>query len=421
MAHIVVCESNESGMECMKRAMELGHRITFIRGTTMQFYLNNDLSRFVLNRIHRLINLKVTTNPDTLLEAFQSIMVEESIDAVIAPFERSIEAVATACYKMNLPFTNTEGVLNARDKVQARKRIAEAGLLSIRFKRVHSVDAALVAGKQIGYPVIMKPVSGFDSWMARRVDSPGEAKIAAQKILDGAKTVPESVKEQYDRGILVEEYIPGDLLSAEIGILNGNKYRFMISGRALAKTNECVEMGSTIPTNISVDKAEQCFDYAEKVCEALGLDMGIFHIELKLTEKGPNLIEANPRLMGGVMPNIYKIATGSSIHDYLIDIHTGKEIPPPLPKAQGVTTVRKIMPMTDGVLAKNFDLSWVEADRHVRHFFKDKIKHEREVKGLEVLGRIMVWGENQDAAYEKADRMIEQMEKTIGVELYHAG
>jgi biotin carboxylase len=63
------------------------------------------------------------------------------------------------------------------------------------------------------------------------------------------------------------------------------------------------------------------------VARSVGLDFGIFHIEIILGKHGPVLVEANPRIMGGNMPTVFKLATGIDAYDLLVDMYLTRGLP----------------------------------------------------------------------------------------------
>lgn len=391
--------------------------MTFIGGK-MQWYPKNESTREVLGRIDRLVELEVTSDPESLKEAIRQVVAEEPVDATLAQDETAVEATAIACEALGLPFTSAEGVQNARDKARARELLARDGLPSARYARVHNVEAAVEAAEAIGYPVIVKPVSGLDSIMAFRADDARQARDAAQEIVEEADKLPVQIREQFTRGILVEEYVSGTLLSAEIGLLDGQAYRFMVSGRSLCAENECLEMGVEMPANLEPSQVESCFEYAEDVCKALGLDLGVFHVEMMMTDRGPILVETNPRLMGGLSTTIYQLATGEDISDNVISIYLRRPPENKRLEPQAHVTVRRLMPLEDGRLADTIDLSWMEdTGDHLARFVGYKVSSGERVKRLEVIGRILVRGETWAVANSRANQLLDRFEESLGVGL----
>ena len=132
------------------------------------------------------------------------------------------------------------------------------------------------------------------------------------------------VKEQFSRGILVEQRLAGQMVSVEIGIRGDETHVLMVSGRQNGEIDECLPMGIFMPWYLPQSEYAQCVDYAERVCQMLGLTFGLYHIEIMLTASGPILVEANARLMGGIMTRVYRVVTGGyAIEDASLRLHAG--------------------------------------------------------------------------------------------------
>ena len=403
----------------MRRAKELGHTVSFVRSTTFQFYPDNAETAAVLKSLDRRVSVESTADPGTLELALRGLVDDDPPDAVISQIEFSVEATAVACNRLGLPFTNVDGVRNARNKAKARHMIAHAGLPTARHRTVTSAREAAEAAEELGFPVVLKPVSGTNSMLAYRADNAPEALAAAKKAFASMGGLPQMIREQFSRGMIVEDHLAGELVSAEVGVLNGRFYRFMVSGAPRARENECIELGAFMPAALSVDQREACFAYAEGVCRVLGLDFGIFHIELIFTKDGPVLVEANPRLMGGIMPFLYKMNTGKDIHDYEIAIHLRQEINEPVPPPTNYfLTARTPMTRNAGRLAARIDLSWLDDYRDlILAYFPAKVEPGADVGQNEILLRYVVGDRDLSVATELADFLVDRFEQSLGIEL----
>ncbi len=65
--------------------------------------------------------------------------------------------------------------------------------------------------------------------------------------------------------------------------------------------------------------------------EALGLDFGPAHTEIRLGPGGPVVIEVNPRLAGGRIPTLVQLATGIDLVGAAVDVAIGEPQPLPAP------------------------------------------------------------------------------------------
>lgn len=421
MSHILFIDANVPAIDAMRRAKSHGHTVSLIRSTSFQFYPKTGETYRVFESLDRDLQVASTTDVDLLTECVRGVLDEESIDAVIAQSEFAVEAASDVTDRLGLRFTSTEAVRNARDKGRARDLLRRAGLATPAHRVVDDIAELPDAVAEVGLPVVVKPLSGADSMLAYRADDLAGAVAAGKRIEAAAGELPDMIREQFSRGILVERHLQGRLVSAEVGALNGRFYRFMVSGRPRSRYNECIELGSFMPADLSESQRVECFAYAERVCAALGLDLGIFHIEMIFTDDGPVLVEANPRLMGGIMPELYQLLTGRNIHDYEISIYLGEPVTEAIPPAgPELVTSRKIMPRFAGTLAPTLDWSWWKAQEHrVSALHLYRLEPGLAVAADEVLARYVIRSEDRDAATALAGELLDGFEDMLGIPLHH--
>ncbi|CAO3433015.1 ATP-grasp domain-containing protein [Azospirillum doebereinerae] len=414
--HVLIIDSNLPGFETIRRAKQRGYHVSFIR-SKYRLYSETEAIRKVVYDTDTVVTIDDPTDIGELRHAIETVKRHRPIDGVITQLEICVDVVARICAEMGLSFTDARAVERARDKAKAREIIQQAGLRSARFQVVRTPSEAYEAAQSLGVPVIIKPQTGYDSLFACPAQTPEEAQAAAARLLDGIDRVPEQIRPQLRRGILVEELLQGPLVSAEIGVARGRFHRFMISGRTRAVENECIELGAIMPADLPEAERERCFDYAEDVARALGLDLGILHIELIVTKDGPALVEVNPRLMGGVMPGLYNNLTGDNIFDRLLDIHLGLDIPTSARSVGGFISSRKIMVQADGRLADRIALDWVKDVPNLIHFDPYILRPNEAVKRLDILARYQIRGEDLRDADTTAAGLLDRFEAELGVAL----
>jgi biotin carboxylase len=420
MAHILFADMSQAGVWTMRRAVRQGHRVTLVLSTSTRTYAVDDAFSRLLDELARVVEIPRTDDEEALAEAIGAVHAADPVDAVISQCDPILEALAAVCERLALPFTSSVGIGNARDKARARRRLAEAGLRSARFDTADTAEAATAAADRIGYPVVVKPLSGLDSMLAAHARDAGEVAAAASAILASARdpATPDQIRALLDRGILVEEYLAGELVSAEVGVLDGTCHRFLVSGRSRGRHNDCVELGAALPADIAPDTVRQCFEYAENVCRALGLDFGVFHVEIMLTARGPALVEVNPRVMGGVMTRLYEILTGVDFCDFVIDIHLGRIPRPVALDSTRTVTARRIMPLSDDRLGDRLDLSWLDREAtDIVNFENFRLTAGAAVRRQEVLGRYAVVGADWAGAMHRADDLLRDFERHLGIPL----
>ena len=420
MAHILFGDMSQAGLLTLRAALALGHQVTFVRGLSARHYVADESFHELAGRVTEVVDVAESADVDQLVAAIGDVHARRPVDAVISQCDPMMEALALACERLGLRYTSSRGIGNARDKARARTVLEQAGLTSARFAVVHTRTDAVAAAERIGFPVVVKPVSGLDSILASRADSPAEVATAAGEILATVadEGQPKRMREQYGRGILVEEHLGGELVSAEIGVLDGRSYRFLVCGRSRGRENDCVEVGAVLPANLPEERVAECFDYAERVCRLLGLDFGVFHVELMLTDRGPVLVEVNPRVMGGVMTRLYEILVGTDFCEYVIDLHLGREPKVSVLTSPRTITARRLMPTADGTLPATADVSWLGgADTGIVNFENLGIRPGSAVRRQQVIGRYAVLGDNWTEAMRRANDLIPRFADSIGIPL----
>jgi biotin carboxylase len=419
MAHLLFVDANEPGIATLGIAKDLGHRVTFVRSTEHVLFHETPAALATLARLDRIVEVGLASDPEQLIKAVGAVVVDDPVAQVITQSGFCVAATAQMADALGLAFTDPAAVLAARNKAITRRLLRGHGLPSARYVLIHELGEAEEAAARVGFPIVVKPAGGENSMLAYRVNNPNELRMVVAGVFAEIDNLAPLMRDQFSLGVLIEQHLAGELVSAEIGRLDGVSYRFMVSGRIRARHNECVEMGALMPAPLSPADRDACFTYGEQVCKALGLDRGIFHLEMIMTRDGPVLVEANPRLMGGVMPSLYRNVTGHEIRADLVQIHTG-QAPEPPPPANRLVTSRKIMSWSAATLADRIDLGWLaEHGDDVVAFDDYGIRPGRTVGEQQILGRVQVTGPTLAAATARADRIVEQMAESLGISLIH--
>jgi biotin carboxylase len=159
--------------------------------------------------------------------------------------------------------------------------------------------------------------------------------------------------------------------------------------------------------------------YAADVLHALGLDLGIFHLEVMLTDRGPILIEANPRLIGGTGPWLLRHAFDVDIFDPLIRVFTGGHLDasPLHPSRYAVS--RLIGSTRDATCPAKLQLEWLTEYRdnmaHWQLFVTPGTHIPRVRSNHDYIGSCVVTGPTATATEALADEIIGRLSETLDV------
>jgi argininosuccinate lyase len=255
-----------------------------------------------------------TSDLDTVLATARALGRDARIAGVTSSSEYYIETAASCARTLELPGPSPEAVRSCRHKGTQREILEAAGLGGPAFVRARTVAEVRDAG--IGYPVVVKPCSGSGSVGVRLCANDAEATAHAARLLHASEN---------ERGLsvpaelLVEEYLTGPEYSVE-----------MFAGCAVATTDKhigplpwFVETGHDTPSRQPADRRRMLTDAAREAVAALDLRWGAAHVELRLAATGAQIIEVNPRLAGGMIPDLVQRAYGVDLIDAQIRAAVG--------------------------------------------------------------------------------------------------
>lgn len=418
MTHLVFVDSNFAGIGGLSRAKALGYQFSAVMSEGLMLYHMNDATRRALAGADRVLWIDRTTDRTQLAGALRQILAERPIDAVISHLEYCVEPLAQVCVELGLRYTNLDAVRLARNKHLCRERLRSARVPSARFAFARTLDEAVAGFRAVGAPAVVKPASGSDSLLAAIVNDEAGLRRAAAAALDGVAALPPTLHEQFGRGIVIEEKLVGELVSVELGMLDGRPLHYVITGRYRGSADETIELGGFMPARLDPATWRACEGYAVRVCRALDLDLGIFHLEMIVTAGGPRLVEANPRMMGGAGPILYERYTGHSIHDHLMALHLGSPLPVPALPWGRVVSSHRLNADRDGVIAAGARFAWLaEYAPHIAYLDTELLVPGHVVAAGKTLGRFQLVHESHELLDEMASTVLARFESEIGIPL----
>ncbi|HDZ2946937.1 TPA: ATP-grasp domain-containing protein, partial [Klebsiella pneumoniae] len=332
MKHIVVINSSEfSGVELLDKLLKEQYKVSYFRN--LAYIRDWDSSRTddVLRRLHNVIDLPNTHTPEIVRDAVGILNDSQPVDALICIDDFSLEAAACAAEHINVPFSSVNAVKTTKNKLLSRQILEGTDKNApwvIHERDYHKLPSVLAS---VELPVIVKPVTSASSRLAYIIKERAQINLLINNIEEEINELPSSYTDFFNRGFLVEKYLTGPLVSVEIGRIGNSYYPFMVTSRIRCASDNVIELGSVMPSSLNDKEEQECFKLAISALDKIGLDNGIFHIEMIYTNSGPAIVEVNGRLGGRTIPVLYELATGNSMFEHLIDISQRAE-----PKAESV-------------------------------------------------------------------------------------
>ncbi|GCE15619.1 ATP-grasp domain-containing protein [Tengunoibacter tsumagoiensis] len=239
------------------------------------------------------------------------VTTQEPIDAVACFHEGSIHAAARVVDLLQVPGNSYQSVRTMRDKYLTSIALKKANVPAPRTALVVTLDEAYRAAEEIGYPLIIKPQAGAVSQGVVKVHHPEELKEAYQVISTifqqeyferGAQKVANLASEFYMddiEGVLLQEFVPGFEVAIDL-VYGQGEYLVLAIHDKPHQWDEpyFIERMYVTPSHFSEAVQQALIETAIRGLKAVGAETGAAHVELRVTETGPKIIEINGRLGG---------------------------------------------------------------------------------------------------------------------------
>ena len=280
-----------------------------------------------------------------LAEAAREMAARHKIVGVMCWDEPLVLAAAEFAAEFGVPGLSLDGVYGCRDKYRTRSVLSAAGIRQPGFDLASSVKHARAAAARIGYPVVFKPRAlGASIGVVLAADE-RELDHAFQVASDASK----AGRNQRFRGAIIEGYAPGPEISID-GAVHAGEYQPMFIARKESGFEPFFEeIGHVVDAADPLLADRPLMSLLAQAHQALGVKDAITHTEVRLTDRGPVIIEVNGRLGGDLIPFIGKLATGIDPGEVLVDVASGRR-PQVAATNRGVVGIRFGYPAQDCVV-----------------------------------------------------------------------
>jgi len=235
-------------------------------------------------------------------------------DGIATFVELSVPLVARLCETLGLPGHTPAAVDSARNKHATRAALKAAGLPTPKNYLIRTTEEVSLAGEAVGFPAVLKPVSGAASLGVKKVSNIGELASTYQEIVEELSTLVVSsgalikgdansggvnAKGMVDLSVLMEQYLDGPEIDCDV-VMSGGEYQYAaVADNGPTMEPYFNETWAVCPSLLPKDQQTALRELSIASVKALGFTVGVFHVECKMTSTGPQLIEVNARMGGG--------------------------------------------------------------------------------------------------------------------------
>jgi biotin carboxylase len=249
---------------------------------------------------------RVVADRQGLVEAALQVAQDCKVTGVLTYEELLVTATAYVAERLGVRGLTVAGAENCRDKSRSRATLAQAGIAQPGYALVRDLAEALEAADRIGYPVVSKPRGMGASVGVVQADDPDGLRAAFEVAERARRAGPPA----YEDGVLIEELLVGPEISIDGAIFGGEYRPFCVARKHLGVPPYFEEVGHLVDAADPLASDPELRALLSHAHRALGVHDGVTHTEVRLTERGPVIIEVNARLGGDLIPYLGKLATG---------------------------------------------------------------------------------------------------------------
>lgn len=224
-----------------------------------------------------------------------------------------VSTINCVASKMGLVSNSDEYSLTTTNKYLMRSCFRENDIPSPKFSLVKENGDFDIKGFE--FPLIVKPTD--------RSGSKGVEKVLDQVQLETA--VKRAQKESFKHEAIIEEFVTGREISVESISYQGKHYILQITDKVTTGAPYFVELEHHQPSSLPGDIQEQVKAIVLNALNALHIEYGASHSELKITENGDiKVIEIGARMGGDFIgSNLVELSTGYDFLKGVIDVALG--------------------------------------------------------------------------------------------------
>jgi argininosuccinate lyase len=285
----------------------------------------------------------IILDTDSEEELYNHLKDLKNLKAVFSTSEYYIESAYKLAKKFGLPANDPKAIGLCRNKDLLAKTLTEHGIKCPKTLIINSIEEINNLLEQIDFdfPVIIKPSKGSGSIGVRLCANKKETFKYASILMEE--------KNRETRSILIQEYIEGDEYSVETLSFNSQVNIIGITKKYLSEPPFFLETGHDFPINLPEVLNKSIEELILNSFKVLGFLFGPAHTEIRIKNNIPYVIEINPRLAGGMIPEIIKQALGIDLIDETINLVTNQKIN--LNRTTNdFASIRFIIPKTSGFI-----------------------------------------------------------------------
>jgi biotin carboxylase len=329
-------------------------------------------------------------------EAILPIAQKYKIDGVMTlSTEVAVVPVAYVAEKLKLPGLPVEIAKKATSKYLMKQAFKEHGVPCPAFCHAYNPEDLRKIEGRLNFPLMVKPSEGYASRAVFKVINNEEL----EKAFYAAKN------ESADSMVIIEKFIQGQDVSVESFTLDGSIEMIYITNKKITNPPLYVPLRHSLPCRLSADVQDEIKKVAEKAVKALGVKNGPVNFDIRVTEKGPVVLEMAARLGGNCLPVIVNLHSGIDTISESIKLALGEK---PLLQER-FRRPAGVRLLTSEVTGRIVNIAGIEELRKKKDILEINLlpgigdRINRFSSGIDKIGYLIVSGEDTDDIDRKMD------------------
>jgi len=322
--HVLIIEPAFACLALLHTSKKLGHRVSVISADTDDRIIPFEYRHYIDHLV-----VSDTDHVDTLLVESRKLDRTHKIDGVIPGSEYHVCLTAIVAHDLHLIGHCIDTVEALRNKFIMRELLKHNDIRMPKYALIRSEHSLISAAETTGFPAVLKPTSMAGGLNVRKVNHLAELKDAYLSITHCGVV---EMGHSCENGVVLESYINGKMYSIEGFITQNQSYIVSITEKFQCAEPYFIEIGHIVQANLTEEVKKRLCHYVHKVLKSLKMVVGVFHLELKVDQDGPAIIEIAGRLPGCRIVDLIRLAQGVDLVEIMIKTHLNERVSQPVLK-----------------------------------------------------------------------------------------
>lgn len=250
------------------------------------------------------------------IDGVEKVAVKENVDMILSVCaDQMLLVAAQLSEKLDLPcYIDYETAKNVSSKEYMKKIFVEHDIPTAKYIVGNNVSYEFI--KDLGFPLIVKPVDCYSSRGVKKVENYDELVTAFEIAMNYSRTGT----------AIVEEFIDGPELSVDIYVENGKVNILCI--RSLDKipnSEKFIICRGNYPAKITEKTRDRVQEVAQKIADAFGLKNTPMLIQMKINDEQIHILEFCARTGGGIKYRLLPKVSGFDVVKAVLDLTLGEK------------------------------------------------------------------------------------------------